>query len=120
MIAKLSPSIATPRTVTFPYIHTRPSEIKSMNHLPVPTASADVQDNSVLHQTEAFRDALEAARGFALAEKSDATRKAYASDWRRFREWCDKQGTDVLPASIATTAAYLASLAAERKRVSTI
>lgn len=92
-----------------------------MSSLPVVVAATgDLQDNAQLHETEAFRDALDAARGFALAEKSDATRRAYGSDWRRFRAWCSRQGTDELPASIATCAAYLASLAAERKRVSTI
>lgn len=91
-----------------------------MNTLPVPVSAGEIQDNSQLHHSEALRDALEAARDFALAEKADATRKAYASDMRRFRRWCETHGTDVLPASIATVAAYLADLARERKRVSTI
>jgi site-specific recombinase XerD len=91
-----------------------------MNHLPVPVAPADVQDPDALPLTEAFRDALSAAKDFALAEKSDATRKAYASDMTSFRLWCIAQGTDALPASIATTAAYLADLAGQRYKVSTI
>ena len=91
-----------------------------MSSLPAVVAAGDVQDPSALPLSEAFRDALEAARGFALSEKSDATRKAYASDWQRFRVWCAAQSTDVLPASVATTAAYLAHLAGQRKKVSTI
>jgi len=91
-----------------------------MNTLPAVVAAGDVQDPSALPLSEAFRDALEAARGFALSEKSDATRKAYVSDWKRFRAWCAAQSTDVLPASVATTAAYLAHLAGQKKRVSTI
>ncbi|MHC2086524.1 hypothetical protein [Methylobacterium sp. CM6244] len=44
-------------------------------------------------------DALdEAAAGFAAASKSDATRRAYAGDWRDFTGWCAEQGVDTLPA----------------------
>jgi len=91
-----------------------------MINLPALPAAGEVQDNNALPLSEAFNDALAAARSFALAEKSDATRRAYQADWKHFASWCARQGTDVLPASIATTAAYLASLAGDKKKVSTI
>jgi integrase len=91
-----------------------------LNTLPVPVAPANVQDNAELPLSQAFEDALDAARGFALAEKSDATRLAYASDLRHFTAWCTRVGAEPMPASIATVAAYLAQLSADKKRVSTI
>src|SRR5687768_14809178 len=91
-----------------------------MTNRPAVPAAGEVQDPNALPLSEAYRDALEAARGYALAEKSDATRRAYQADWQAFARWCTRQSTDVLPASIATVAAYLASLAADKKRVSTI
>jgi site-specific recombinase XerD len=91
-----------------------------LTSLPALSPGGDVQDNNALPLSEAYNDALAAARGYALAEKSDATRRAYQADWTHFASWCARQGTDVLPASIATVAAYLASLAGDRKKVSTI
>src|SRR5215216_360029 len=88
--------------------------------LPVPVAPADVQDNRALPLSEAFQDALSAARGFALSEKAGATRLAYASDFRDFAAWCESVNASPLPASIATVAAYLASLQVRGLKVSTI
>jgi site-specific recombinase XerD len=86
----------------------------------VPVAPAEIQDNAQLPHSEAFRDALEAARGYALSSKSDATRLAYASDLRDFHTWCASVQAEPMPASIGTVVAYLAHLAADKKRVSTI
>ncbi len=47
----------------------------------------------------------------AQAEKSDATRRAYRSDFVHFGAWCKAAGRHPLPASVETAAAYLASLA---------
>jgi site-specific recombinase XerD len=91
-----------------------------METLPVPVAPAEIQDNAQLPHSEAFRDALEAARGYALSSKSDATRLAYASDLRDFHTWCASVQAEPMPASIGTVVAYLAHLAADKKRVSTI
>jgi site-specific recombinase XerD len=91
-----------------------------LNTLPVPVAPADVQDNSALPLSQAFTDAMSAARSFALAEKADSTRLAYASSFRQFDAWCASVGAEPMPATVATTAAYLAHMASERKKVSTI
>lgn len=66
-------------------------------------------------------DALdEAAAGFAAASKSDATRRAYAADWRDFTGWCAEQGVDTLPASGRTVGRYVTHLAGLGRSVSTI
>lgn len=66
-------------------------------------------------------DALdEAAAGFAAASKSDATRRAYAGDWRDFTNWCVEGGVDTLPASGRTVGRYLTHLAGLGRSVSTI
>jgi hypothetical protein len=51
---------------------------------------------------------LAAAVEFAKAEKSPATRKAYGTDFRLFRAWCDEKQAGALPAFPETVAAYLA------------
>ncbi|MFI6756238.1 site-specific integrase [Rhodococcus coprophilus] len=43
--------------------------------------------------------------------KSENTRRAYVSDWRRFERWCSAQGHQVLPADPLVVAAYLAEAA---------
>ena len=66
-------------------------------------------------------DALDAAAaGFAAASKSAATRRAYASDWRDFSNWCADQDTDHLPATGRTAGRYLTHLAGLGRSVSTI
>lgn len=63
---------------------------------------------------------MDAARGFALAEKSPATRRAYRSDFAGFTAWCDARGLVALPASSDTVAAFLAALATGGAKASTI
>jgi hypothetical protein len=41
----------------------------------------------------------DAARDFALAEKSDATRRAYRSDFAGFSAWCRARNAEPMPAS---------------------
>jgi hypothetical protein len=43
-------------------------------------------------------DEIDTARSYADASKAASTRRAYASDWRRFDEWCRQRGVDPLPA----------------------
>jgi site-specific recombinase XerD len=64
--------------------------------------------------------AVEAAAEFIAASKADATRRAYASDWRDFAAWCADHGQNELPAAPATVAAYLSALASAGAKVSTI
>jgi site-specific recombinase XerD len=63
---------------------------------------------------------LDAARTFALAEKSPATRRAYRSDFAGFTAWCGARGLVALPASADTVAAWLAALATGGAKASTI
>ena len=65
-------------------------------------------------------DALTSAAGYALAEKSDATRLAYRADLKHFCAWCKGVGAAAIPARASTVAAYLAHLADSRRSVSTI
>jgi site-specific recombinase XerD len=62
---------------------------------------------------------LAAAVDLAKAEKAAATRRAYGTDFRLFRAWCDGKGVSALPAGPETVAAYLAA-AARTARPSTI
>jgi site-specific recombinase XerD len=52
---------------------------------------------------------LAAAVDLAQAEKAASTRKAYGTDFRLFRAWCDAKGVSALPAASETVAAFLAA-----------
>ena len=65
-------------------------------------------------------DPLASLRGYLAAEKADATRRAYASDFAHFTAWCEAAGEPFLPASPLSTGRYLASLADSRLKPSTI
>jgi Phage integrase, N-terminal SAM-like domain len=60
------------------------------------------------------------AAGYAADEKAAATRRAYRADWQNFQTWCKSAKAHPLPASPATTAAYLADLADSGRKASTI
>ena len=60
------------------------------------------------------------AHTFALAEKADATRRAYRTDFAIFGAWCGARGLEALPAAPDTVAAFLASQATHGARASTI
>lgn len=61
-----------------------------------------------------------AARDYAAASRAEATLRAYASDWSDFAAWCAERNLDALPATPATVGVYLASLAEDGLKVSTI
>lgn len=63
---------------------------------------------------------LEAAVNLARAEKSEATRRAYCTDFRFFSEWCESKGVLALPALPETVAAYLAHSVSAGAKASTI
>ncbi len=92
-----------PKSVAVPAL-VEPSGLPS-----VPAVSAEV----VRHEAEA-------AAAFARAEKADATRRAYRSDWRRFEAWCASRGTAPLPAAPEAVAAFLAAEAAAGTKPSTL
>jgi hypothetical protein len=52
---------------------------------------------------------LDQAAGYARAEKSAVTRRAYRSDFRLFRTWCGAKQVTSLPAQPETVAAFLAA-----------
>jgi site-specific recombinase XerD len=58
---------------------------------------------------------LEAAIDLAKAEKAISTRKAYGTDFRIFKAWCESRGVSALPAAPETVASYLAAHASTSK-----
>jgi site-specific recombinase XerD len=77
------------------------------------TTLAIVSDGSNL--PAALGPDLAAAIDLAKAEKAASTRKAYGTDFRLFKEWCDARTVPALPAAPETVAAYLASQASTSK-----
>lgn len=69
---------------------------------------------------EALVADVDAARRFAGAAKSDATLRAYASDWRIYEAWCQGHGLDTLPASAEQIAVFIAAEAERGTAVSTL
>ncbi|UPJ97401.1 site-specific integrase [Bradyrhizobium sp. 172] len=64
---------------------------------------------------------LDAAIGYATAEKAPATRRAYQTDHGLFVAWCEAKGlSPSLPAAAETVAAFLAAEAQAGKRPSTM
>jgi site-specific recombinase XerD len=63
---------------------------------------------------------IAAAVTFARAEKADATRRAYQTDFAIFGTWCSKRKVADLPATAETVAAFLAFEASRSIRPSTI
>jgi site-specific recombinase XerD len=58
---------------------------------------------------------LATAIDLAKAEKAASTRKAYGTDFRLFKAYCDAKGVSALPASPETVAAYIAAEAQTAK-----
>ena len=57
---------------------------------------------------------------FARAEKAEATRRAYRTDFEIFRTWCNERKVANLPASAEAVAAFLAFEASRAIKPSTI
>ncbi|MEO0575095.1 MAG: site-specific integrase [Pseudomonadota bacterium] len=55
--------------------------------------------------------ALQSAKRYANKSRSDATWRAYKSDWRQFEGWCADVGLPCLPAEPETIAMFVASQA---------
>jgi site-specific recombinase XerD len=91
-----------------------------MASLPVPRAGAGLQDGERLTAANALHDALASARDYALADKADATRHAYRSDYQDFASWAASVDRCPCPAEASTVAGYLAVLAERRLKASTI
>lgn len=65
-------------------------------------------------------DLAEIAFGYVAASKADATRRAYRRDAAAFAAWAQAQGLEVAPATPATVGLYLAHLAEQGRKVTTI
>jgi site-specific recombinase XerD len=63
---------------------------------------------------------LAAAKAYARADKSSATRRAYGGDYAVFCTWCADRGVVALPATAETVAAFLAFEAGRGVKPSTI
>ena len=62
----------------------------------------------------------QAARRYLRAATPETTRKAYAGDMRRFVAFCESQDVQALPATPETVIRYVTSLAAQKRKLSTI
>lgn len=60
------------------------------------------------------------AQDYARASRSEATRRAYQSDWAIFAAWCDARKLDALPTTPAAVATFLAYEAQAGVKSSTI
>jgi integrase len=60
------------------------------------------------------------AQDYARASRSEATRRAYQSDWAIFAAWCDARKLDALPTTPAAVATFLAYEAQAGVKTSTI
>jgi site-specific recombinase XerD len=71
-------------------------------------------------------DLLEEAQRTAIESIPENTRRAYATDWNQYRNWCQKRSRAPLPASADTVSAYLTALSKThaistlRRRLTTI
>jgi site-specific recombinase XerD len=83
-----------------------------------PSRSLVVADAGAVPET--LGPELEEAAGYARAEKSAATRRAYRSDFELFRTWCETKHVLALPARPETVAAFLAAEANRGVKPSTI
>jgi site-specific recombinase XerD len=67
-----------------------------------------------------LRPEIEEAASYAGAEKSEATKRAYRSDFALFRSWCETKPISALPAAPEAVAAFLAVEANRGAKVATI
>ena len=63
---------------------------------------------------------LDRARAYVEQSTAENSKRAYTADWRDFTAWCDERQLASLPAEPGTLAAYLAQLADDNYKVSTI
>ena len=74
---------------------------------------------TALAQIELDR-ALAAAQRYSQKSRSQATWRAFRSDWRQFEIWCSNVGLAALPADPDTVAMFVASQADDGKNPSTL
>jgi len=69
---------------------------------------------------EVVRAEAEATADYIHKARAASTRKAYASDWHIFEEWCANRSHPSLPASAEVVATFISSEAKDGRAVSTI
>jgi len=74
-----------------------------------------IRDNAQLLQAEA-----QAAQRYIESSRSEATRRAYASDWNIFTVWAAERGLTTLPASPDTVCLFLAAQAESGVKAATL
>ena len=79
-----------------------------------------MSDNVLAVLGSELAESRRATAEFIAAAKADATRRAYAADWRDFKFWCASHDLDALPATPENVAVYLSSLAGLGRKLSTI
>ena len=87
--------------------------------LPEPSAQdtnpSDVDEGFSRQQQAELAESLQRLERYAQNARSEATRKAYASDLEDFRHWCTEYGREWLPASPETVGLYIGARAHEMK-----
>lgn len=83
------------------------------------------RDLSTLQPGEPLYQNLQDVGAFILASKAESTKRAYASDWKHFKAWCEGHNLAYLPALPATVVLYVTDLArptdgSEPRKVATI
>lgn len=68
----------------------------------------ELADSALLHELEASLSRLEA---YAAKSRTEATRRAYRSDWDDFSAWCERYSRVSLPAEPESVGLYLGSIA---------
>ena len=76
--------------------------------------------NKIVHENSRLKKLENLADTFAKASISEATKKAYESDWRDFWSFCRDNDLQYLPADSDTICLYLTSLAESGISVATI
>jgi integrase len=80
----------------------------------VRAGSSDLALSGLRPDDSLYADAQRLAQSIA-ASKSEATKRAYRSDWKDFEAWCGLHGLAALPASAQTVALYISHLSEPAK-----
>ncbi len=79
---------------------------------PIPSVAGGFHHENNLIELRAVADR---ARGFIENSRSDATKRAYRSDWIHFSTWCESRGFDSLPATAESILLYLSKFSESLK-----
>lgn len=89
------------------------NDIKPIPAPPLSTADGEHLESSGLSAATPapLAPLVERARGYVEASSSVNTRRAYATDWKHFSDWCRRQGLSPLPPDPQTIGLYVTALA---------